>query len=105
MAVYGMVNDMKKEAELLILKSKIKAPGESVDPKAIDEATWLAEWKKVQARKKTNLINLIKNLGDATTASQVLGYPKKFLGFDFSDTVVGIGGFTSAFLTCYQTYP
>ena len=47
MAVYGMVNDMKKEAELLILKSKIKAPGESVDPKAIDEATWLAEWKKV----------------------------------------------------------
>jgi len=47
MAVYGMVNDMKKEAELLILKSKIKASGESLDPKAIDEAKLDAEWKKV----------------------------------------------------------
>ena len=47
MAVYGMLNDMKKQAELLILKSKIKASGESVDPKAIDEATWKAEWNKV----------------------------------------------------------
>ena len=47
MAVFGMVKDMKKEAELLILKSKIKPSGESVDPKALDEATWKAEWKKL----------------------------------------------------------
>jgi hypothetical protein len=51
------------------------------------------------------VLNFIKNAGDAITASQLLGYPKRFFGINFSDTVVGLGGFTSAAITCYQTYP
>ena len=69
LAVYGMVKDMKKEAELLLLKAKTKSVSGVVDAKDGDEAAWKLEWKKVQDRKKTNLINLIKNSGDAITAS------------------------------------
>jgi len=105
LAVYSMVNDMKKEAELLLLKSKIKPASDLSDSKAVDEAAWKQDWNKLQARKKTNLLNFIKNAGDAITASQNLGYPKRFFGFTFSDTMVGLGGFTSAAITCYQTYP
>lgn len=39
------------------------------------------------------------------TASQALGLPKKVLGFDFNDGHVGMGGFLSAAITCYQTFP
>ena len=60
---------------------------------------------KIKQQKKTNTLNIIKNLGDSITASQSLGYPSRFLGVNFSDGLVGCGGFTSAFITCYQTYP
>ena len=40
LAVYSMVNDMKKEAELLLLKSKIKPASDLSDSKAVDEAAW-----------------------------------------------------------------
>ena len=78
LAVLGMVKDMKKEAELLLLKAKSKSVSDSTDG---DEAAWKLEWKKVQDRKKTNLLNFIKNAGDSITASQGLGYPKRFFGF------------------------
>lgn len=48
---------------------------------------------------------MIKTLGDMVTASQALGLPKKVLGFDFNDGHVGMGGFLSAAITCYQTFP
>ena len=35
------------------------------------------------------------------TASQAIQLPKKLFGFDFSDTQVGLGGLTSAVITCY----
>ena len=99
LAVYSMINDMKKEAELL-LKAKIK-PSDSADAKPSDDNAWKQEWKKLQEKKKTNLLNFIKNGGDAITASQTLGYPKRFFGFSFSESIVGLGGFTSAAITCY----
>lgn len=61
--------------------------------------------KKCKVQQKTNTLNVIKNLGDSITASQALGYPTRFLGINFNDGVVGVGGFTSAALTCYQLYP
>lgn len=60
--------------------------------------------KAVKAAKKTQVLNIIKFLGDSITASQSLGYPQRFFGFNFSDGWVGAGGFTSAAITCYQTY-
>jgi hypothetical protein len=58
-----------------------------------------------KAQRRTNILNVIKNLGDSITASQSLGYPTRFLGVNFNDGLVGVGGFTSAAITCYQTYP
>ena len=66
---------------------------------------WEEDVKKCNAQQRTNILNVIKNLGDSITASQALGYPTRFLGVNFNDGVVGCGGFTSAFITCYQTYP
>ena len=50
-------------------------------------------------------MNLLKTLGDMVTAGQALGIPKKLLGFDFNDGHVGLGGLTSAAITCYQLFP
>ena len=58
----------------------------------------------VRAAKKTQILNVIKNLGDSITASQSLGYPERFFGFNYSDGWVGAGGFTSAAITCWQLY-
>ena len=60
---------------------------------------------KIRAAKKTHMLNIIKNAGDGIAASQALGYPSRFLRVNFNDSVVGLGGFTSAFITCYQKYP
>ena len=62
---------------------------------------WNEESVKLKAKRSLNTLNIIKNLGDCTTASQGLGYPKRFLGFEWNDGIVGLGGFTSAYLTCY----
>ena len=61
--------------------------------------------RAVRLQKKTQILNIVKNLGDSITASQALGYPSRFFGINFSDGLVGCGGFTSAAITCYQLYP
>ena len=67
----------------------------------MDDAKFKEGLAKIKAKRFTNQLAIIKNIGDTTTASQGLGYPKAILGHDLSDGVVGLGGFTSAFLTCY----
>lgn len=56
-------------------------------------------------RRFSQIIILIKALGDSITSTQCMGLPKKTLGFEFNDGLVGCGGFTSAALSCYQLYP
>lgn len=58
--------------------------------------------KKYQSVRHTCCINLIKNLGDTITASHNAEIPHRVIGHGFNDGLVGIGGFTSAFLTCIQ---
>ena len=67
---------------------------------AINERLKLVHHKKI-----ANTLNLLKNLGDMVTASQAIGLPRKLFGFDFNDGQVGLGGLTSALITCYQLYP
>lgn len=98
-AFYNLIQCAKEEARLRLLKARIgKEDG-------IDEAKYQEQVKKVKAKRTTNTLNVIKQLGDSITASQGLGYPTRFLGVNFNDGLVGVGGFTSAFITCYQTYP
>ena len=34
-----------------------------------------------------------------------MGWPKQYLGMEFHDGMVGLGGFTSAAISCYNLYP
>jgi len=98
-AIRNLIKLRVEDARLRIEKSKVGKEG------GMDEAKFKDAVAKLKAARFTNILNLIKNLGDSTTASQGLSLPKKYLGFDFNDALVGVGGFTSAALTCYQTYP
>ena len=71
----------------------------------LDDQQFKKDLAAINSARKTHVLNVIKNLGDSCTASQALGYPSRFLGVNFNDSVVGVGGFTSAFITCYQKYP
>lgn len=90
-----------KQSQLLLSKANLSKKGDGIK-ESQDE--WEAQMKAVRAAKKTQILNVIKNLGDSITASQALGYPERFFGFNFSDGWVGAGGFTSAAITCYQSY-
>lgn len=54
--------------------------------------------------KVKNTLDVVKNCGDGITASQGLGYPESLFGFNFNEGVVGVGGFTSAFISCKFLY-
>ena len=60
--------------------------------------------KVIQAKKFTEYLNVIKQLGDMITSSSAIELPDKF-GFKFSEGHIGIGGFVSAVITMYQLYP
>lgn len=61
--------------------------------------------RKLQATRTTNTLLIVKNVCDAVNVSQGLGYPKTLLGIEFNEGICGLGGFTSAALQCYQTFP
>lgn len=71
----------------------------------MDSSKYKEAMTKLKINQTNNTINLIKNIGDSMVSSQGLDYPKQYLGFEFNDGLCGIGGFVSAALTCYQTYP
>ncbi len=86
-----------KQSQLLLSK----ANQSKSDGRNDDNEEWQSQMKAVKAAKKTQILNVIKNLGDSVTASQALGYPQRFFGFNINDGWVGCGGFTSAAITCY----
>lgn len=69
------------------------------DEKKLQETT--EKLHQLNKKKVENVLNLLKNLGDTVTASQAIGLPRKLVGIDFNDGQVGIGGLTSALITCY----
>ena len=91
--------------QLVLLATETKKVKAEKARGAIDESTYSDKQKQIAAKRLTAIFTIVKALGDSTTASQGLGYPKQYLGFEFNDGVVGLGGFTSAFLTCYQNFP
>lgn len=81
-----------------------KANKSSTDNTKETNEQFEADMKAIRASQTTQKQTIVKMLGDSITASQSLGYPERFFGFNFSDGWVGVGGFTSAALSCYQTY-
>ena len=93
--VHNLLECGKAELRLRLEKARIGQEG------GMSEAKWQEESNKLRAKRSTNTLNIVKNLGDCCAASQGIEYPKRFLGFDLNDGIVGLGGFTSAYLTCY----
>lgn len=57
-------------------------------------------------RKKFDvLLDLIKNSGDMITASHGAEVPQRLLGKQWNEGQIGLGGLTSALITCYKLYP
>eukprot|EP00922_Rhytidocystis_sp_ex-Travisia-forbesii_P032295 GHVS01048015.1.p1 GENE.GHVS01048015.1~~GHVS01048015.1.p1 ORF type:complete len:309 (+),score=52.76 GHVS01048015.1:105-1031(+) len=59
---------------------------------------------KERGNRKTYYINAVKNCGDLITASNMVEIPHTIIGRGFNDGIIGLGGFTSAFLTCWQLF-
>lgn len=51
------------------------------------------------------ILTILKNIGDSITSTQLLGWPVKYLGYEFNDGMVGLGGLTSALVSLYNIYP
>lgn len=104
--VLTLIGGIRSMIKLISEAGKLKAAKALIGKEGgMDEAAFKDAVTKHKATRLTTVFTIIKALGDTTTASQGLGYPKQFLGFDFNDGLVGIGGFTSAALSCYQVYP
>lgn len=98
-ALIDLYKASNRQSQLLLSKANLKGDGAKESTEQFE-----SDMRAVKAAKKTQVLNIIKFLGDSITASQSLGYPQRFFGFNFSDGWVGCGGFTSAAITCYQTY-
>ena len=96
-SVLAIARCAREEAEILTRKSTSTSGS---GPERYEK-----ELAKIRAARRTNILTAIKMLGDSITCSQVLGYPARFLGRDFNDSLVAAGGFTAGFVTCYQRYP
>ena len=89
-----------KEASLLARK-KVEASGSD---KQNDDSV-KQELIETRAAQFNESLMLIKSCGDSITSTNLLGWPKQALGYDFNDGIVGCGGLTSALISCYQVWP
>ena len=95
--VLTVITSILKLVELSEKEKGIKSKlGESPE----NQKKAIADIKKA---KFNEILNLIKSHGDMITASSGADIAPK-LGINFNDAHIGLGGFVSAVITCYQTY-
>ena len=91
----------KEEAKLIAEKQfnnkKMNETKDSSDLRAREE--------DLRKRRFAAVLTLIKNLGDSIASTQLLGWPQKYLGFEFNDGAVGLGGLASGLIGSYTIYP
>lgn len=98
-AVVELVEIGKDEAKLFAQRKVQNYGGNEEDIKSLNLIR--QQENDIKKRKFEQILNIVKNAGDAVTSTQILGWPKKFLGYEFNDGMVGLGGLTSALITCY----
>lgn len=98
-AVMGLMKCAKEEAKLKMDKAKVGQEG------GMDATQFAEAVKKAKAKRTTQTVNLVKACCDSISASQAAGYPQQFFGRNINDGFCGVGGFTSAFLTCWTLWP
>ena len=59
----------------------------------------------LEKKRFAETLNVLKFAGDSITSTQLMGLPSRYFGFNFNDGAVGLGGLTSAVISCYNIYP
>eukprot|EP00744_Colponema_vietnamica_P002357 GILI01003713.1.p1 GENE.GILI01003713.1~~GILI01003713.1.p1 ORF type:complete len:275 (+),score=90.58 GILI01003713.1:78-827(+) len=98
--VTQILMDLLALAENLERESRLTSQSSTKSAEELHE-----ELKKLRAKRSDLYLSLVKCLGDCITASNGVELPKMLVGRQFSDGAVGLGGLTSAVLTCYQLWP
>jgi len=115
-AIVELVDIGREEAKLIAQRLVAKNSAQSALSKQIDSTdknsqtqqnldTIRLMLQKVQEKKLVQILTIIKTLGDTITSTNLMGLPKKYLGFEFNDGLIGAGGSVSAAITIWQTYP
>lgn len=98
-ATIKLVESHQKEASLVAALAALPA----TDAAARDTTT--AELTKVRTARFTQVLNLVKNAGDCTTASNSIDlFEKYLLGFKLNDGVIGLCGLTSAAIASFSVW-
>jgi hypothetical protein len=61
--------------------------------------------KKLGSERKTNFLNLLKNIGDFFPAFNGSQLPLELLGRNIDERLCGLGGLVSGAIACYQAWP
>ena len=98
--ILDLISLSKEEAKLAAQKRVQQSNGVNYEPDDIK-----AKEREIRQKKKACKLTIIKCCGDNITATQTIGWPKQFFGWEFHDGWIGVGGCTSALISCYNAYP
>ena len=109
-AIIELVEIGKEEVKLIAQKRVANSSnGGQIDSASGEKKTTLDEIKQQQralnGRKFTQVLNIIKNAGDTITSTSLLGWDEHYLNYKFNEGLIGVGGFVSGVLSCYNLYP
>jgi hypothetical protein len=99
--VFNLVQNIKK---LLKLKKQFCAIQSVISKEPEKKTEFDSKIKALRAAKGVAIRNIIKCLGDLLPSSSGWGLTDN-LGIKLSDSHIGIGGFVSALLVCWEVFP
>ena len=107
--IVDLVDLGDKEAKLIAQK-KVAASSGVIDSKtpgqssaSVDEIK--AKLKQVHQDRFSAVLGLIAKCGDSITSTNIIGWDKQYLGYQFHNGQIGLGGLTSAVIGTYTLYP
>ena len=102
LAIIELIDLMQEEAKLRA--KSLVASADAKDGKDSKESIQ-QRLSEISKKRFMETLNLFKALGDSITSTQGMGLPKQLFGFEFNDLHIGLGGLTSALVTCHSIFP
>ena len=59
----------------------------------------------LQAKRFMQYLSILAKVGDSITSTNLLGWDKNYLNYQFNDGLIGVGGMASACIAVYNKYP
>ena len=64
-----------------------------------------AEQRDIANKQFKQYLGIIGKTGDSITSTNLLGWDKSYLGYQFNDGLIGLGGLASGLISAYNLYP